>query len=65
MVFVMGASALHAEPEVITIKRPDKKMKEQVAVSQIKNINIQDIEDPAARKAIEQIFNYLGLEAKK
>ena len=44
---------------------PNQKTKERAAKAQIKNINLDDIEDPAARKAIQQLFNYLGLETQK
>jgi len=64
-IFFMGNPVLHAEPERIEIKRPDKKLKERVAISQINNIDLRDIEDPAARKAIQEILNYLGLQSHK
>ena len=50
-----------AEPERLLIKNTQTRTKELTAVAQIKSISLQDIEDPAARKAIQQILNYLGL----
>ena len=55
----------NAEPERLAIKDATKRTKELAAEAQIKNIDLQDIEDPAARRAIQEIMNYLGLESKK
>lgn len=62
---VLITSAVHAEPERIMIKPADKAAKEKMALAQIKSISLGDIEDPAARAAIQQIYNYLGIEVKK
>ena len=56
-------SSAIAAPELIMIKDAQKRTKEQTAAAQIKGINLQDIEDPAARRAIQQILNYLGLNS--
>lgn len=64
-IFTIGASVASAAPEHITIKNSDKAAKERIAKTQIKNINLQDIEDPAARKAIQEIVNYLDLQSQK
>ncbi len=62
--FVMGTPVAYAKPERIVIKDAEKKTKERVAASQIKNIDLRDIEDPTARKAIQEIMNYLGLNSQ-
>ena len=54
-----------AAPKRIEIKTTSRKIKEGAARAQIKNINLQNIEDQAARKAIQEILNYLNLTAKK
>ena len=60
-----GASISHAAPEQIHVKDSGKKAKERAAATKIKNINVQDIEDPAAQNAIQEILNYLGLKYQK
>lgn len=55
----------YARPERIGLKKPDKINKENLAKTQLTKMDLADIEDPAARKAIEQILNYLGLTSKK
>ena len=57
-------SAVNAAPERISIKSPEKATEEKMAVAQLKTVDLQDIEDPAAKKAIEQILNYLGLKSQ-
>ena len=57
-----GLPVANAAPERLQIKDSQKRTKEQAAVAQIKSINVDDIEDPAARKAIKEILNYLGLK---
>ena len=52
----------YAAPERLAIKNPSKQTKERAAVTQLKTIDLRDIEDPAARKAIQEIMNYLGLQ---
>lgn len=64
-VVTLSSSIGHAAPERIAIKSADKAEKEKIARSQIKNMSLGDIEDPAARAAIQQIYNYLGIEVKK
>ena len=61
---IFGASASYAGPQMITIKDANKNAKEHMASDQIKKIDLKDIEDPAARKAIQEILNYLGLNSK-
>ena len=36
-----------------------------LAEAQLKNLHLEDIEDPAARKTIQEILNYLGLHTQK
>ena len=54
-----------AKPEQLRIKDPAKRMKQKSAEGQLKNIDLQNIEDPEARKAIGEILNYLNLETKR
>lgn len=54
-----------AKPERLEIKEASHRMNEKAAKAQIKNINLKNIEDPEARKAIQQIFNYLNLQSQK
>ena len=68
-IFLVGAmfgvaQIANAAPERIAIKTPDQQVKTRMAESQIKAIDLQDIEDPAARRAIQEILNYLGLESQ-
>ena len=63
MVCMLGASALYAAPERIAIKDAAKNAKERTATAQIRAIDLRDIEDPAARKAIREIINYLDLKS--
>ena len=60
-----GLPVAIAKPERLMLKDSVKKSKERVAAAQIKNMDLRDIEDPAARKAIQEILNYLSLQAKK
>ena len=53
-----------AEPERLSLKDPAKRVKERGAEAQIKTIDLQNIEDPEARRAIREILNYLNLQAK-
>ncbi len=54
-----------AEPERLKIKDGQKRNKELSAQSQIKNVYLKKIQDPEARKAIGELFNYLNLQTKK
>ncbi len=65
VIAIIYAVAASAEPERIMLKNPAKKTKENAALSQIKNIYLGDIEDPAARAAIQQLYQYLGIDVKK
>lgn len=58
-------SSAYAKPERISLKADQRKQKEVAAKSVLKNIRVGDIEDPAARKAIIEILNYLELPYKK
>ena len=51
--------------ERIEIKGADKRAKENIAKAHLKTIDLQNIEDPEARKAISEILNYLDLQTKK
>jgi hypothetical protein len=61
----LWAVAAFAAPERIAIKKDAKAAKQKAAINQIKNMDLRDIEDPAARKAIGEILNYLDLPAQK
>ena len=52
-----------AAPERMVIKDSAKRTKEHAAKNQIKNIDLRNIEDPEARRAIREILNYLNLQA--
>ena len=69
LVVLLGMAAIvpaaWAKPERLQIKEANKRAKEHVARTQIKNIDLRNIEDPEARKAIGEILNYLNLQAKK
>ncbi len=60
-----AAQVVNAAPERIAIKKPEQAAKQRAAQAQIKAIDLEDIEDPAAKRAIQEIFNYLGLQARK
>ena len=66
LTFSLGvfAPSLFAKPVHLPIKKAQQKSQEKAAKAQIKNIDLQNIEDPEARKAIREIFNYLNLSAK-
>ena len=64
MAVSLGASSAYAKPERLEIKHPGRKAKEQTAKAQIKNVRLQKIEDPEARKAIHEILNYLNLQSQ-
>ncbi len=63
--FSLTASFASAAPERLQVKAADKRVKERASKAQIKNIELRNIEDPEARKAIGEILNYLNLQAKK
>jgi DNA invertase Pin-like site-specific DNA recombinase len=54
-----------AKAERLQIKDADRRAKEHAAKAQIKNIDLKNIEDPEARRAIREIFNYLNLQTQK
>ena len=64
-ILIFGVSTANAAPQRISIKDTNQVTKERAAKAQIKNIDLRDIEDPAARKAIQEILNYLGLQVQK
>ncbi len=53
-----------AKPERIAIKEAGKHAKEKAAKAQMKNIDLKNIEDPEARRAIRELYNYLDLKTK-
>ena len=53
-----------AKPERMLIQDPNRKARENTAKAQIKNVNLKNIEDPEARKAIREILNYLNVDAR-
>ena len=65
MLLALDAAGAHAAPERMQIKPAEKAAKEKTASAVIKHIDLKDIEDPAARKAIQEILNYLNLPSKK
>ena len=65
MVLMLSASSLWAKPERLQVKDPGQRVKENSAKAQLKNIDLQKIEDPEARKAIREILNYLNLQTQR
>lgn len=65
ILLIFGSSTLWAKPQEIQIKDSKRKIKEGTSKAQIKNIDLQKIEDQEARKAIREILNYLNLQTKK
>lgn len=63
-VLLLCAQTVFAAPQHFEIKKTDMKKKQETAKAQIKNIDLKNIEDPEARKAIREILNYLNLKAK-
>jgi DNA invertase Pin-like site-specific DNA recombinase len=62
---LIHAMSAFAKPERMVLKSDQRKAKEASAQAVIKNIRVGDIEDPAARKAIQEILNYLEMPYKK
>lgn len=65
MVSLAISTLLYAAPERIMIKDAGKKAKEKSALTRLKSIELDNIEDPAARSAIADILNYLDLPSGK
>ena len=57
--------SVFAKPEQHELKSDDRKTREKTAQDNVKQIDLRDIQDPAARKAIREIMNYLDLPYKK
>ena len=64
-IWMFGACVSYAAPERIAIKNAKQAAKERSSKAALKNVDLEDIEDPAARKAIGEILNYLNLQSKK
>ena len=64
ILLVVAQTVCYAKPERVEIKKADQHTKEKAAKGQIKNIDLRNIEDPEARKAIREIMNYLNLNTK-
>ncbi len=62
---VSGIGTVWAAPERLSLKEPAKRVKERAAKAQIKGMDLQNIEDPEARRAIREILNYLNLQARQ
>ena len=65
MLLVIASSTANAAPQRVSIKDPQNRASQRTAVAQLKDIDLEDIEDPAAKRAITQILNYLGLQTQK
>ena len=64
LLFVVSLVTCHlslafAAPQRIQIQTDAKKQQKAAAKSRINALRLADIEDPAARKAITEILNYL------
>ena len=62
--WLLAPASGFAKPEHLQIKDANKQVKERSAQTQIKNIDLRNIEDPEARKAITEILNYLNLQTR-
>ena len=49
----------------MALKDRTKTSKEKISRAALKNIDLEDIEDPVAKHAIGEILNYLNLQSKK
>ncbi len=67
-VFVLLASCAllpgfgFAEAERMPIKMEEQKVREHLAKQNLKNIDLNRIQDPEARKAIREVMRYLKLD---
>ena len=64
-ILLVSSPVLHAAPERMVLKDSKKAAKEKISRAAIRNINLEDIEDPAAKRAIGEILNYLNLQSQK
>ena len=64
MFMSLGFPVAHAAPERMVIKDRTKAAKERVSRAALKNMDLEDIEDPAAKRVIGEILNYLNLQSK-
>lgn len=62
---VLFSSSLYAKPERFEIKSEARRTKEERAKAGVKKVNWAKIQDPEARKAIQELVDYLGLSAQQ
>ncbi len=65
MSLMMATDPLWAAPQRLGVKTTELRGKQKTARTQLKTINLQNIEDPEARRAIREILNYLNLETQE
>ena len=58
---ILSAAPLLAAPERLELKSGKQKSREVLAKSKVKTIQSSRIQDPEARKAVQEILNYLGM----
>lgn len=56
--------ASFAKPEAIAIKNSARNQKERMARRNLERLDLGQIQDPAAKKAIREILNYLNLSTQ-
>lgn len=56
---------LYAAPKTIALKSDGVKQSQREAKANLKQIDLQKIQDPEVRKAVKEILRYLKLETKK
>ena len=61
LLLLVSCFSAFAAPERISLKSDKQKTRETLAKSKAKQVQVSRIEDPEARKAIQEIMNYMGL----
>lgn len=54
-----------AKAEQMAIQSPERKAEQSLAQQNLKNVDLQKIQDPEARKAIQEILRYLRIQNKR
>ena len=61
--FLAPASS-YGRPEHFELKSKTHKARESQAQANLKNVKVSAIQDPEARRAIQEILNYLGVSTQ-
>ncbi len=64
LALMLPVSSAFAKPEKIQIKGKGRQSREVTARERMKNMDLRNIEDPEARRAIREILVYLDLPYK-